>query len=180
MNDQFTEKDMANQPKGCTLVEEQAMLIALSEAMRCFARAEVPIGAALIHEGTIVAQAGNRVEELGQANAHAEMLCLEGAAKKLGSWRLSDCTLVTTLEPCAMCWGALHLYRIKKLIVGARDLKHGFWSAIHSESARYPNHKVELIMDVMDRPSRFLMQAFFRLRRAGYLERKDGSSSKSK
>lgn len=154
----------------CSEVEKQAMLIALSEALRSFAKKEVPIGAVIIQSGQIIACAGNQVEATAQARAHAEMLCLEMAAKKLGRWRLNDVTLVTTLEPCAMCWGALHLYRVKKVIVGARDPKHGFWSAINSGSGSYPNHQVELVMDVMDRPSRSLMQAFFRLRRAGFLK----------
>lgn len=150
----------------CSIIEQQAMLVALSEAMRAFAQQEVPIGAAILYQGQLIAQAANRVEQQQQASAHAEMLCLKEAARKIGNWRLKDAVLISTLEPCAMCWGAIHLYRVKKLIFGARDFKHGFYSAIHPGSPKYPNHTIEVVGDVMAKPAKALMQAFFRLRRS--------------
>ncbi|MEA5048291.1 MAG: tRNA adenosine(34) deaminase TadA [Eubacteriales bacterium] len=99
---------------------EQYMRLALENARAAFASGEVPVGAILIQNGEVVASAYNRMEQLGDATAHAELLCLRSAMEKLGA-RLTDCTLFVTLEPCAMCAGACVNAKLGRLVYGAFD-----------------------------------------------------------
>lgn len=101
------------------------MDIALEEARAAGARGEVPIGAAIVHRGTVIAQAGNRTRELNDVTAHAEVLAIRDAGRKLQSERLIDCDLYVTLEPCAMCAAAISFARIRRLYYGASDPKGG-------------------------------------------------------
>jgi tRNA(Arg) A34 adenosine deaminase TadA len=104
----------------------EQMEIALAQARMAAARGEVPVGAVVLGpDGAVVAVAGNRTEELADASAHAELLALRAAAAARGSPRLPDCTLVVTLEPCAMCAAAIGLFRIRRLVFGAYDSKGG-------------------------------------------------------
>lgn len=103
---------------------------ALKEAVSARERGEVPIGCVIVNEGKIIARESNRMEELHQANAHAEMLTLQKASEKLGDYRLTDATLYTTLEPCPMCAGAIKLYRIKRVVCALRDYKKGGASSV--------------------------------------------------
>lgn len=150
---------------GQLMQEEEAMQIALEEARLAATRGEVPVGAVLLYQGRLLAKAGNRVEELQQARAHAELLCLEEAAEKLGRWRLCGAVLYCTLEPCAMCWGAINLYRIGTLVYGASDPKHGFWSAFDVAEENYPNHKLEVSKGLFQEQSIALLRSFFQMRR---------------
>jgi tRNA(Arg) A34 adenosine deaminase TadA len=104
-----------------------------SKSLRC---GEVPIGAVLVFQNQIISSAYNQVESLKDATAHAEMLCLKQAAEKLDNWRLLDCTLYCTLEPCLMCAGAMILSRVKTLVWGAPDLRHGAGGSLY-ERLRY-------------------------------------------
>lgn len=102
------------------------MQLALEEAIKAAARDEVPVGAVLVHDnGDVIAVAGNKTREDSDPTAHAEMLALRAGAQKLGEARLTECTLYVTLEPCAMCAGAISHARIKRVVFGAYDPKGG-------------------------------------------------------
>lgn len=107
------------------MTDAEYMRIALSEARLAAAEGEVPVGAVLLRGGTVLAQAHNRVEQTGDPTAHAELLCLQAAAAAEGAWRMADCTLYVTLEPCAMCAGALVNARLGRLVFGAFGAAHG-------------------------------------------------------
>ena len=137
---------------------------ALLEAEKAFAADEVPVGAVLVHRGEIIARAHNQVERLGDASAHAEMLCLRLGAQVLGNWRLLNTTLYCTLEPCAMCAGAMILARLPLLIWGAPDLRHGAngsWTNLFP----HPIHEVAVQSGVLQQESAALMTAFFQKKR---------------
>ncbi|MGC2855756.1 nucleoside deaminase [Novispirillum sp. DQ9] len=101
------------------------MAAALAEARAAAARGEVPVGAVVVRDGTVIARAGNRTEELRDPTAHAELLALRAAAQALGDARLPDCDLWVTLEPCALCAAAISLFRVRRLYFGAYDPKGG-------------------------------------------------------
>ncbi len=139
---------------------------ALREAEKAFAADEVPVGAVLVHRGAIIARAHNQVESLGDASAHAEMLCLQLGAKQLGNWRLAETTLYCTLEPCAMCAGAMILARLPLLVWGAPDLRqgaNGSWTDLFAKP--HPIHQVGVLSGVLKEESAALMTAFFRKKR---------------
>src|SRR5580700_9081653 len=97
------------------------MRLALQEAQQAFEEEEVPVGAVIVHGGRVIARAHNQREQLRDPTAHAEMIAITQAAESLGSWRLEDCTLYATLEPCPMCAGAILQGRITSLVYGAVD-----------------------------------------------------------
>ena len=101
------------------------MRAALREAHASLARDEVPVGCVIVHDGMIVGRGHNQVESLQDATAHAEVLAIGAASNALGSWRLADCTLYVTLEPCAMCAGAIVLGRVPRVVYGTADPKAG-------------------------------------------------------
>lgn len=98
---------------------------ALKQAKKALAKDEVPIGAVIVKDGKVLARAYNKMEQTQQATAHAEILCIQKACKKLGSWRLDGCTLYSTLEPCPMCAGAIVNARIEMVVFGAYEPKSG-------------------------------------------------------
>jgi tRNA(adenine34) deaminase len=104
---------------------QDAMSVAFAEARASESRGEVPIGAAITRNGEVIARAGNRTRENTDPTAHAEMLAIRAAAKSLGDFRLSDCDLYVTLEPCAMCAGAISFARLRRLYYAASDAKGG-------------------------------------------------------
>ena len=106
--------------------DEYFMREALKEAQKAFEAGEVPVGAVVACQNKIIARAHNQTEQLTDATAHAEMLAVTAAANYLGSKYLTECTLFVTLEPCAMCAGALHWVQLQKLVYGADDLQRGF------------------------------------------------------
>lgn len=142
------------------------MEAALSEARACTAFGDVPVGAVVARGDEILAAAGNARERLNDPTAHAEILALRAAAKTAGSWRLDDCTLYVTLEPCAMCAGAIVLARVGRLVFGAVDPKAGFVGSLGDlvRDERL-NHQVEVLSGVLADEGSALLKDFFRERR---------------
>ena len=144
-------------------VPVSGMDIALAEARAAASRGEVPVGAAVMDPtGRVIAARGNEVEAMGDPGAHAEMLALRDAAGILGSKFLNDCTLTVTLEPCAMCAGAIAAFRVGKMVFGAYDPKSGaveHGARVFSHSTTH--HKPEIIGGVRDSECSALLQAFF-------------------
>ncbi len=143
-----------------------AMRTALAEADLAAAHDDVPIGAVVVHDGRVIGRGHNRREADRDPTAHAEILALREAAAVLGRWRLDDCTLVVTLEPCAMCAGAIVLARLGTLVFGADDPKAGAVGALW-DIPRDPrlNHVVEVVRGVESTACAERLQAFFRERR---------------
>ena len=112
-----------------------AMRIALAEAHRAMQHGDVPVGAVVVRNGEVIAAAHNERELRNDPTAHAELLALRVAAEQIGSWRLTDCTLVVTLEPCAMCAGAIVNSRIATVVFGAPDLKAGALGSLYNLAA---------------------------------------------
>jgi tRNA(adenine34) deaminase len=143
------------------------MQIALEEARAAAARGEVPVGAVVLGpDGTILARAANRTEELADPTAHAEMLALRAAAAARGQPRLPDCELVVTLEPCPMCAAAISLFRIRRLSFGAYDPKGG--GVEHGArifDAAGAVHRPEIVGGLREQESAELLRAFFAARR---------------
>lgn len=143
------------------------MKIALGQAREAGARNEVPVGACLIDQtGTILAEAGNRTIGDSDPSAHAEVLVLREASKKVNNYRLTECVLYTTIEPCVMCAGALVNARIRRLVYGAPDLRFG---AVRTQFELCDNsslnHQIEITAGVLADDCRKLMQDFFVLKR---------------
>ena len=141
-----------------------AMEAALSIAQAVWDKSnDVPIGAVVLNaDGEIIGKGGNERELKGDPTAHAEIIALRNAAKKIGSWRLEDCTLVVTLEPCAMCAGAILQSRIPRVVFGAWDEKAGaagsLWDLLRD---RRSLHQVEVISGVLENRSQELLKKFF-------------------
>jgi tRNA(adenine34) deaminase len=114
------------------MTDHEAMGLALEEARAALAHGDVPIGAVVLHEGRVIARRHNERELVGDPTAHAEVLALRDAASALGSWRLSECTLVVTLEPCVMCAGAAVNARVGRLVFGAADPKAGATGSLYN------------------------------------------------
>lgn len=139
------------------------MQLALEEASRAIALDEVPIAALLVHEGKVLARSHNHREVWQDPTAHAEMLVIREAAKLLGSWRLIDTTLYVTLEPCAMCLGAIILARIPRIVFGAKDPKAGACgSVLNFANEERLNHHVEVTGGILEQESRQLLKEFFK------------------
>lgn len=147
--------------------EDQLMMEeALLEAEKAFQVQEVPVGAVLVHKGKIIARAHNLMETTKDPTAHAEVLCIREGSKILGDWRLLDATLYTTLEPCAMCGGAILLSRLKKVVWGAPDLRHGaHGSWVDLFENKHPTHELEIVGGVLEEQSADLMRTFFKQQR---------------
>ena len=143
------------------------MAIALKEAEAAFEKNEIPVGAVIVKDGTIIAKAHNQVEMLQDPTAHAEIIAIGAAANHLGSWRLKGCTLYVTLEPCPMCAGAIVLSRMDRVVFGSYDAKMGACSTLYNvvQDERL-NHRVEVIAGVMDDESRSLLREFFARKRS--------------
>ncbi len=136
---------------------------ALRQAKKAFEAGETPVGAVIVHNGKIIARAHNQVELLKDATAHAEILAITQAASALGDWRLVDCTLYVTKEPCPMCAGAIMLSRIKRVVYGAPDCKAGgLGGAIDISKLQGLNHKCEVVGGVRVEECSLLLKEFFR------------------
>ena len=140
------------------------MRCALREAEQALREGEVPVGAVVVADGTrIIARAHNQMERLKDATAHAEMVALTQAAGALGDWRLASCTLYVTLEPCAMCAGALVQTRLGRLVFGARDWQQGgVFSNFGIAQFVKHTHQVEVIECVLEDECKALLQEFFK------------------
>jgi len=139
---------------------------AMTEAERATVHDDVPIGAIVVHDGVAIAVGHNRREVDRDPTAHAEVLALRDASRALGRWRLDDCTLYVTLEPCAMCAGALVLARLGRLVFAADDPKAGAVGALY-DIPRDPrlNHQVAVTRGVGSEAAAALLRAWFRARR---------------
>jgi tRNA(adenine34) deaminase len=145
---------------------ESHMALALEEARRAAEWGDVPIGAVVTRGVQVLGRAGNQRERLADPIAHAEILALREAAAALGSWRLAGCTMYVTLEPCAMCAGALVLARVDRLVFGTADPKAGFAGSL-GDLVRDPrlNHRVEVTSGVLEGECADVLREFFAGRR---------------
>jgi tRNA(adenine34) deaminase len=143
------------------------MQLALEHARAAEAGGEVPIGAIVVRDGEIVGRGENRTVRDQDPTAHAEVLAIREAAATLGTWRLTGCTLYVTLEPCAMCAGAIVLARLDALVFGAWDPKAGMVGSI-GDIVRHPklNHRAEVLAGVLHDDCEAMLTSFFRARRA--------------
>src|SRR6478672_4444904 len=154
-------RDSARLPDDVTCME-----LALAEARMAAEAGEVPVGALVINNGEIIGRAGNRNLRDHDPTAHAEILALREAAQHLGNHRLTGCTLYATIEPCAMCAGAIIHARIARLVYGAKDPKAGAaGSILHVINHPRLNHKMEVVSGVLDDRCSEILQDFFRRRR---------------
>ncbi|HLP76354.1 MAG TPA: tRNA adenosine(34) deaminase TadA [Candidatus Paceibacterota bacterium] len=135
---------------------------ALRQATKAYEAEEVPVGAVVVREGRIIARAFNQVELLKDATAHAEMLALTQAEQAVGDWRLTDCTLYVTKEPCPMCAGAIVHVRLARVVFGASDPKSGAaGSALNLLQFPTLNHRSQITSGVREPECRLLLQTFF-------------------
>jgi tRNA(adenine34) deaminase len=146
--------------------DARMMGLALEEARACLAWGDVPVGAVVARGTEILGRAGNERERRGDPTAHAEILALRQAAERVGTWRLDGCTAYVTLEPCAMCAGAMVLARLDRLVFGAADPKAGFVGSL-GDLVRDPrlNHRVEVEAGLLAEEAGALLQEFFKGRR---------------
>lgn len=156
-----------------TTDDERYMREAIREAIKAFERDEVPIGAVIVKDGHIIARGYNQVELLRDATAHAEMLAITAAESALENWRLSKATLYSTIEPCAMCAGAILLSRLDRVVWGAPDIRvgaNGSW--IDLFSAQHPIHTVQIQGNVLLEWCQKPLKLFFQKRREENAESK--------
>jgi tRNA(adenine34) deaminase len=139
---------------------------ALAQARQAAAVGEVPVGAVLVRDGSVLAEAHNLIESTPDATAHAEMLVLQEGARLTHSWRLERMTLYVTLEPCPMCAGAMALARIERLVYGAPDPRKGAVDSVY-DVLRHPanNHRVQVSSGILAEPAGRLLREFFAVRR---------------
>jgi len=151
---------------------------ALREAKRAYARGEVPVGAVVVRAGRVIARAFNQVELLKDATAHAEMLVVTQAQAAVGDWRLVDCTLYVTKEPCPMCAGALVHVRLQRVVFGLNDPKAGAAGGVLN-LLQFPtfNHRCEITAGVRADECRALLQSFFAEQRAAARQTKTAPST---
>jgi tRNA(adenine34) deaminase len=149
------------------LTDEQFMREAFRQAKKAYRADEVPVGAVVVREGKIIGRAYNQVELLKDATAHAEMLALTQAQAAVGDWRLIDCDLYVTKEPCAMCAGALAHVRIRRLIFGCADPRAGAaGSVINLLQMPSLNHQCAITPGVLEKECAVILQDFFRKKRS--------------
>ena len=143
------------------------MQIALKEAKKSFLKNEVPVGAVIIDKnGEIIAKAHNEVITKLDVSAHAEILAIRKASKKIGNYRLIDTTIYVTIEPCIMCMGAIIHARIKKIIFGAFDKKWGAVGSLYNFSQNKKlNHKIDVVSGILKNEAKKLIKDFFKLKR---------------
>jgi tRNA(adenine34) deaminase len=152
---------------GASVERDEAMMrLALVEARRAASWGDVPVGAVVVRGDEVLGRAGNQREHRNDPTAHAEVLALRQASEVIGSWRLEGCDVVVTLEPCAMCAGAMVLARIDRLVFGAQDPKAGFAGSLGDlvRNARL-NHRLDVSTGVLEEDAAAVLKAFFRDRR---------------
>ena len=143
--------------------KEKFMKEALKEAVKASKKLEVPVGAVIVKDGKIIARAHNQKETKTDTTKHAEILAIQKASKKLKSWRLIDCEMYVTLEPCSMCAGAMINSRIKKVYIGAMDEKTGAVGSVLNLFEDYTfNHRVEVETGIMEKECQETLKRFFK------------------
>ena len=144
-------------------MQEEFMQEALKEAKKAYKKLEIPVGVVIVKDGQIIARAHNMKEEKKDTTKHAEIIAIQRASKKLNSWRLNDCEMYVTLEPCPMCAGAVIQSRIKKVYIGAKDEKTGACGSVLNLLEDYKfNHQVEIENDVLSKECEEILKKFFR------------------
>ncbi|MBN2030836.1 nucleoside deaminase [bacterium] len=147
---------------------------ALREAEKALAHEEIPVGAVVVLNDEVIGRGYNQTESLNDPTAHAEMIAISAAANTLQSWRLDSCSIYVTLEPCAMCAGAIVLARFQKVIIGAMDPKAGACGSLRNIVQDHRlNHQVELLSGVLEEESSDILKRFFqriRIRKSGKTE----------
>lgn len=139
---------------------------ALKEAHKAFEKEEVPVGAVIVKDNHIIARAHNKKETKHDATSHAEILAIQKACKKLGAWRLTDCDMYVTLEPCSMCAGALINSRLRKLYIGTQDDKTGACGSVLNLLEYKFNHKIEIEKYILKDECEKILKDFFKQLRA--------------
>ncbi len=157
---------MSTEPSISEPNQVEWMRLALREAEQALAEDEVPVGAVIVHRGRVIASAHNQREQLRDPTAHAETIAITQAAGALDSWRLDECTLYVTLEPCAMCAGAIVLARLPRVVYGAADPKAGAATSLYRllDDPRL-NHRAEVIAGVLAEPCGAILSRFFAAKR---------------
>lgn len=147
-------------------MDEYFMNLAIKEAKKAYILDEVPVGAVIVRDGRVIASAHNSREIMKDATSHAEIIAIREACRALGGWRLIDCDMYVTLEPCPMCAGAMVNARIRRIVFGAFDLRAGACGSIINiaEDSRL-NHRIEVVSGVLEEECRRLLQDFFREKR---------------
>lgn len=136
---------------------------AIKEAKKAYQKEEVPVGAVIVKDGKIISRGYNVKELKKDTTKHAEIIAIQKASKKLNSWRLEDCTMYVTLEPCSMCAGAIIQARLKKVVIGTMDEKTGACGSVLNLLEDYKfNHKVEIEKGIMETECKKILQQFFR------------------
>lgn len=144
-------------------MQEYFMKQALKEAEKAYKKLEVPVGAVIVKDGTIIARGYNQKETKKDTTKHAEIIAIQKASKRLGSWRLIDCEMYVTLEPCSMCAGAIINSRIKKIYIGTMDQKTGAVGSVLNLLEDYKfNHKVEIESGIMQKECEKILKDFFK------------------
>lgn len=142
------------------------MYAALQEAQKAFEEDEVPVGAVVVYQNKIIGKGYNQVEKLKDATAHAEMIALTSASNYLGNWRLTECDIYVTLEPCIMCTGALLASRIRELYFATSDVKFGACGSIYNlAEENKTNHAVKVYSGLLAKESEDLLRTFFNKKR---------------
>jgi len=148
------------------MTDEEYVEIAIGEAKKAFSQDEVPVGAVIVFGDEIIARAHNEREARQDPTAHAEILAIREAAEHLGSWRLTDCTIYVTKEPCPMCAGAIFQARVARLVYGAPDEKAGAAGTLYNiVGDERLNHQVEVATGICEAECRRLLRDFFRQKR---------------
>lgn len=156
------------------------MAHAYNEAIRAWKADEAPVGAVVVKAGEIIGRGHNRRDALKDPTAHAEILAITAAAEAIGDWRLNECTLYVTKEPCPMCSGAVLMARLGRVVYGIRDPKMGcLGGATDLNAIATMNHHTELASGVMEAENLELFQAYFQLKRAEAKATRDGSAQDS-
>lgn len=138
------------------------MYSALKEAGKAFEMGEVPIGAVVVHNNQVIGKGYNQVETLKDPTAHAEMIAITAAANHIGNWRLNECDIYVTIEPCIMCTGAILNARLKNLFFAEFDPKFGACGSLYNLLEKKYNHTINVYSGICADESRMLMQDFFR------------------
>lgn len=144
-------------------IHEKFMMMAYREALKAYRKLETPVGAVIVSDGKIIARGHNLREQKQDPTQHAEIIAIKKAAKKLGSWRLTDCDLYVTLEPCPMCAGLLIQSRIRNLYYGAKDPKAGaVGSVLDILAIEKFNHRVNVYSGIMEKECSLILKEFFK------------------
>ena len=144
-------------------MQEKFMLEALKEAKKAYKKGEIPVGAVIVKDNKIIARAHNLKETKKDTTKHAEIIAIQKASKNIEAWRLIDCEMYVTLEPCSMCAGAILQARIKNLYIGAMDAKTGACGSVLNLLEDYKfNHKVEIQRGILADDCEYILKEFFK------------------